>query len=102
MENGIIKAVQTGEPFSMPYQSKIDITEPLKQAYNNIDFSRVQTKITEYLEEELARKIVNKVITEMGTDIKKLMSNNTIRDDFRYLLRRGIDDLLEKVKKEDE
>jgi len=34
----------------------------------------------------------------MGTDIKKLMENNSIREDFRYMMRKGVESILEKVK----
>jgi len=98
MENGIVKAVHAGEVFKIPYESRIDVAAEMQQAHKKIDHAKVQAKITSLLEEELARKIVNKIITEMGTDIKKLMENATIRDDFRFLLRKGVEAILEKVK----
>ena len=102
MEEGIIKAIRSGDPFNIPYGAKVDVSAQVTQAYKNINFTRLQARITEHLEEELARKIVNKVVTEMGTDIKKLMSNNEIRDDFRYLLRKGTEELLGRVVKDKE
>jgi hypothetical protein len=98
LERGILKSIQSGEVFKIPYDSKIDMSKELRQAYSNIDYVKVYAKITELLEEELARKVVNKVITEMGTDIKNLMSNNDIREDFKYLMRRGVETIMGKVK----
>jgi len=98
VENAIVKAIVSGDGFKIPYDSKIDLSTELRQAYKNIDYSRVYARITELLEEELAQKIVNKIVTEMGNDIKKIMSNAEIRDDFRFLLRKGVETIMGKVK----
>jgi len=98
MENALVDMVRKGEPFKINYDTKIDISNELKQAYKNIDYAKVYARITEKLEEELAEKIVNKIITEMGTDIKRLMENNSIREDFRFLMRKGVEAIMEKVK----
>jgi hypothetical protein len=98
MENAIVDMVRKGEPFTINYQNKIDISEELKKAYKNIDYSKVYAQITAKLEEELAEKIVNKIVTEMGTDIKRLMENSSIREDFRFLMRKGVEAIMEKVK----
>jgi hypothetical protein len=98
LEAGLIKVIQTGDVFKLPYEAKIDATAELRQAHKNINYQKVYARITELLEEELAQKIVNKIITEMGTDIKSLMSNNEIREDFKYLMRKGVETIMEKVK----
>jgi hypothetical protein len=101
IEDGMIKAIKAGALFKFPYESKIDLSVELREAYENIDYRKVYANITELLEEELAKKIVNKVVTEMGTDIKKLMANVKIRDDFRFLMRKGVETIMEKVKEEE-
>ena len=98
IENGMVSAIKNGDLFKIPYDSKIDISKHLQQTYNNINYEKVYKRITELLEEELAQKIVNKVITEMGTDIKKLMENQTIREDFKFLMRKGVEEIMKKVK----
>ena len=98
MENAVVDMVRKGDPFKIEYNNKIDISNELKQAYKNIDYAKVYKRITELLEEELAEKIVNKIITEMGTDIKRLMENNSIREDFRFLMRKGVEVIMDKVK----
>lgn len=97
MEQGIVKAIHNGDLFKIPYDQKIDVSKEMRRAYEKIDYARLEIKIIEALEEELARKIVNKVVTEMGTDIKKLMCNPNIRDDFRFMLRKGVEDILGRV-----
>jgi hypothetical protein len=98
-ETAIIKMIQNGEALKLPFDKRIDISNELHSALSAIDYDRVRSNITELLETELAQKIVNKIVTEMGNDIKKLMENATIRDDFRFLLRKGVETILERVRK---
>lgn len=100
MENALVDMVRKGDAFKIDYDKKIDVSKELKQAYANIDYAKVYKRITEKLEEELAEKIVNKIVTEMGTDIKNLMSNNSIREDFKFLMRKGVETIMEKVKEQ--
>lgn len=97
-EYAMLDTIKKGDIFKMPYESRIDVSSELKKAYSLIDYPRVYKRITELLEEELAQKIVNKIVSEMGTDIKKLMESASIREDFRYLMRKGVENILEKVK----
>lgn len=101
LEHSLIKTISKGECFKIEYHDRIDLSKELKEVYKNIDYNKVHTKIKELLEEELAKKIVNKIVTEMGTDIKKLMCNNDIREDFKYLMRKGVESIMEKVKEEE-
>ena len=68
---------------------------PIKVKSNHDGYS---IKVTSLLEEEIAKKIVNKIITEMGNDMKNLMSNKSIREDFRFFMCKGVENILEKVK----
>ncbi len=98
LENGLVEMIRKGEPFKFEYNNKIDVSPELKIAYKNINYLKVYTRVTELLEEELAQKIVNKIVTEMGTDIKKLMENNSVREDFKFLMRKGVEVIMEKVR----
>lgn len=100
LENALVKLVKGGSALEVPYGKRIDVSEHMKKAYKNIDYERVQELVSKELEEALAKKIVNKVITEMGNDIKSLMSNNSIREDFKYLMRKGVDEIMDRVKEE--
>ena len=35
----------------------------------------------------------------MGTDFKRLMENNSIREDFRFLVCKGVESIMEKSKR---
>lgn len=99
-ENAMIDMIRKGDAFKLAYDNRLDISKELRKAYEMIDYNKVYTRISQLLEEELAQKIVNKIITEMGTDIKQLMSNATVRDDLRFLLRKGVEEITKKVKGE--
>ena len=90
--------IQSGDAIKMNYDNKVDVSAEVRKAYAQINYTKVFARISELLEEELAQKIVNKIITEMGTDIKNLMSNATVRDDFRFLMRKGVEEIMQKAK----
>lgn len=98
IENSIIKMIQSGDAIKMNYDSKVDVSAEVRKAYAQINYTKVFARISELLEEDLAQKIVNKIVTEMGTDIKNLMSNATVRDDFRFLMRKGVEEIMQKAK----
>ena len=98
IENSIIKMIQSGDAIKMNYDNKVDVSAEVRKAYAQINYTKVFARISELLEEELAQKIVNKIVTEMGTDIKNLMSNATVRDDFRCMLRKGVEEIMQKAK----
>ena len=97
LENGLVSTISKGDTFKLEYQNKIDVSRELQIAYNKVDYDKVYANVTTLLEEKLAEKIVNKIVTEMGTDMKKLMCNPVIRDDFRFFLRSGIEKILSQA-----
>ena len=98
IEQSVIEFVQKGDYFQNYYDNRIDVMPLVKRVYKNIDSERLEKLIISNLEEVLAKKIVDKLVTEMGTDIKNLMGNATVRDDFRFFLRAGVQKILDKVK----
>ena len=99
IESALLAKIKSGEIFTMSYQDRMDFSPYLKEAMKRIDYNRVMQLMTENLEEVIAEKVVNKVITEMGNDLKALMSKAEIRDDFRYFMRQGVETILGRVKK---
>ena len=99
IEDALIKKIHAGDILTLNYQERISYAAYLQEAYKKIDYGRVMHLITENLEEVIAEKVVNKIVTEMGTDIKELMSRAQIRDDFRYFLRQGVETILGRVAK---
>ena len=98
VKKGLIKMLNSQDIFRVDYSNRIDVAPLINKAYRSIDQDRLTTLITDKLEEVIAEKVVNKMVTEMGTDIKKLLANATVRDDFRFLLRKTTEDILNAVK----
>ena len=98
IENSLFKFIADGEFFKNAYDNRLDVMPVVRKAYNNMDHARLEKLITSNLEEAVAKKIVDKLTTEMGTDIKNLMSNATIRDDFRFYMRKEVQHILDKVR----
>lgn len=98
IENGLGKFLSNGDFFKNNYDNRIDVMPMVKNVYQKIDSERLEALIVGNLEEVLSKKIVDKLVTEMGTDIKNLMSNATVRDDFRFFLRTGVQRILDKAK----
>jgi len=101
IESSLFKFISNGEFFQNNYQNRIDVMPLVKNVYNKMDHERLEKLIISNLEEAVAKKIVDKITTEMGTDIKQLMSNATIRDDFRFYMRTEVQRILDKVREED-
>lgn len=95
---GLGKHVSSGECFKHNYNSRLDLTEFYQKLQSEINFDNVRKHLVNELEKEIATKIVNKLITEMGTDIKQLMGKPQVRDDFRFMLRTQVEKILEKLK----
>jgi hypothetical protein len=96
--DGMVRLIQSGSAVTIDYNKRIDCSAELLEAYKNINHEKVMKEVTELLEHELARKIVDKITTEMSTDIKKLMENATVREDLRFMLRKNVEDFLERIK----
>lgn len=93
-----MKKIKTESMFEIPWQKRVDISEQVQWIYDKINWKKVKNIITEELEKEIARKLVNKIITEMGNDIKNMMSVESVRSDLRYFLRSGIERITNAVK----
>ena len=97
IENALFTQIKKGDFFKLDYQDRINFSPMLQDAYKRIDYDKVRDLITKNLEEVIAEKVVNKIVTEMGTDIKSLMCKAEIREDFKYMMRKGVEKVLEKV-----
>jgi hypothetical protein len=75
----------------------VDITELCLEAYKRIDLEKVKAEIAERLQNIMAEKLVASIVTEFGTDIKRMMSNAIIRKDLQEWLQIQTSELLKKV-----
>lgn len=92
IQSNVLAQVSKAELINVGYNStKIDLPKDmLKECYENIDTNKIKQLIIKRLEEEVADKIVNKLITEYSNDVKQIMSNTELREDLRGILRNKI------------
>jgi len=95
--NKFLKYIKSND-YLFSSNEKIYVNDIIKSAFKNIDRDKLLLRITENLEKILAEKLVNKMVTELGTDTKRLFENATIRDDFRFTLRKVTEEFLNKIK----
>jgi hypothetical protein len=98
IENAVVAAIRKGDMFRFNYDERINIMPLAKSVFEKLDMKRVESLITARMEEVVAEKVVNKFVTEMGTDMKKLMENATIREDIRFYMRKNIEKILDAIK----
>ena len=100
MEDALVDSLKKGDFIKIPYDTQIDITDLVRKSYTLVDVDAVMTRVKQLLEESIAEKLVSKMLTEMGTDIKKIMGVETVREDFRFFMRQGVEKVMEKMKDE--
>ena len=101
VEDAIVREILSGNIFKINYEDKIDLKFLNELALKSIDQDKILERVKEGINEKIAEKIVSKVHTELGNDIKRIMRNAEIREDFRSLLRKQTEELLDKVKREE-
>ncbi|MDR1176913.1 MAG: hypothetical protein LBK83_15745 [Treponema sp.] len=98
IEDSIVSEIRKGEIFQFKYDERINIMQVAKTIFEKIDMERVESLVIVQMEEVVAEKVVNKFVTEMGTDMKKLFENAAIRDDIRFYMRKNVEKMLEVIK----
>ena len=98
IQKKIINDISKQDLIKINYDNRYEVPyEILKECYGKIDIEKVKEKIISRLEEEMAAKIVNKMITEFSNDIKQIMCNRELREDLRYYMRTKIKEINDKV-----
>lgn len=89
VQNSILNQARKAEFIDTGYGgTKLKLPpEFLLECYRRINMDALQDKIVARLEQEVADKIVNKMITEFSNDIKQIMSNVELREELRGILR---------------
>lgn len=80
------------------YTQSYDVRGFINQVWEEIDLEAIRKEVKEDIQHIIAQTIVNKMQTEIGTDVKAVMSNASIRDDFKFMLRKMTEELLSTVK----
>lgn len=98
IQKKIISDISKQDLVKVEYNDRYSIPSSfLNEVYRALDLNKIKDKLIENLENEMADKIANKMITEYSNDIKQIMSNRELREDLRYYARDKIRAIVEKV-----
>jgi hypothetical protein len=101
IEDSIVATIRKGEMFKLEHSERIDLMPIAKTIFEKLDMERIESLVIAQMEEVVAEKVVNKFVTEMGTDMKLLFANATIREDIRFYMRKNIEKMLDAIKEKD-
>lgn len=79
------------------YTQAYDVRGFINDVWKEIDLEAIRKEVKGEIQHIIAQTIVNKMQTEIGTDVKAVMSNASIRDDFKYMLRKMTEEILKNV-----
>lgn len=98
MFGSLVKFFNGDSWFSIKYEDRVKLEQSvLRQAYQNVDMSKVLEIVKDKIEEKIADNIINSMATEIGTDVKQIMCNKELREDLRGILREKMRALSSKV-----
>ena len=82
----LINSLDNG--IAIPYECRYKVpADFFEGVWKLVDKTKVQELMAKNIEQELADRIVNKLATEISTDIKQLLSNNDRREELRTYAR---------------
>ena len=91
IQENVIKDISKQDLVKIEYGDRFTIPPSfLKDIYKSLDMEKIKLKLIENLENEMADKIANKLLTEYSNDIKQIMSNRELREDLRHYAREKI------------
>jgi DNA-binding transcriptional regulator/RsmH inhibitor MraZ len=98
IQDRILKGIAKTDLISIDYANRINLPKDLiNEVYKKIDIEKIKAKLVERLEDEMAEKIVNKMITEFANDVKQIMCNKELREDLRFYMRDKIKQINDRV-----
>lgn len=82
----LINSLDNG--ISIPYECKYKVpADFFEGVWKLVDKTKVQELMAKNIEQDLADMIVNKLATEISTDLKQLLSNKDRREELRVYAR---------------
>lgn len=84
LQNNIIKGVKDIKLLESYNQPKVKIPEDIvQQAFSTIDKDKILAMVREQIEEQIAKTIVGQLLTETATDTKKIMNDQSLRQQIK-------------------
>lgn len=89
VQHAVLDQVRKGEWVKLPrWESALPIdVSTLRSLLTRVDMARVQELVVPKIEQMVADAMIQSVATEIATDVKKIMSNQEIREDLRATIR---------------
>lgn len=101
IQKKIITDLSKQELVKIEYCDRYEVPSSfLNEVYKSLDLEKIKARLVENLENEMADKIANKLITEYSNDIKQIMSNRELREDLRHYAREKIREMADSVSAE--
>lgn len=95
-EKAVLKILSSGDWIKPDYANRFTLPhEWLVTVWRMIDRDRLQAKLTERIEAELADRIVNHIAAELATDIKHILSVQERREAIRALARDHMESIMQ-------
>lgn len=80
------------------HTNSINADELAKKAFESLDFDAILKEVKDRLQHEVAERIVSNILSGIGHDVAKVMQNESIREDFKFLIRKEAEEILSKIK----
>lgn len=91
VEESVVRLLARGEWIQPDYSTRIKLDlSTIRSVYDAVDMERVKARVIETVEVHIADKIFNAMATEIGTDVKQILSNTELREDMRSIIRAKI------------
>lgn len=98
VQKKIITDISKQELVTVAYGDRVSLPNNfIREVYQSLDLDKIKLKLKENLENEMADKIANKMITEYSNDIKQIMSNRELREELRHYAREKIRAIVESI-----
>lgn len=91
IQHTVIDFIRKGDWLKLDYGAKINLDSAwLKNMHDQVDMNQVMQIVRSQVEQKMADNIMNSMATEIGHDIKSIMSNQELREDIRSSIRAKI------------
>lgn len=98
VQQKLIKDIQKQELVKVDYGDRISVPKGfIEDVYASLDLEKIRKKLVENLENEMADRIANKMVTEFAGDIKSVLSNKEIREEMRQYVKARITEIANSV-----
>jgi len=87
LQRRMLKDISDNPVISLDYGSRFKLPQELLQkAFHGLDEKRIIELVKQNIEEQIAKTMVNNMLTEVTNDTKRMMSDNILRERLKYLI----------------